>query len=60
MSAYEEIMEALEFYFGYGEGLSQDEIAMSIYEIIGQEHDPIETIAKALEDYRENKLKVEL
>lgn len=52
MSAYKEIIEALEWYLGDGVNpLSSD----CIYEIIGQEHDPIETIAKALDDYRENK-----
>ncbi|HDC4664533.1 TPA: hypothetical protein O8U43_001908 [Enterobacter cloacae] len=50
MSAYNEIMNALAFYFGDGEGLNPSE--ESIREIISQEHDPIETIAKALDDYR--------
>lgn len=49
MSAYDEIMKALTFYFGDGEGLNPSE--ESIREIISQEHDPIETIAKALDDY---------
>ena len=53
MSAYEEIMNALAFYFGDGEGLNPSE--ESIREIISQEHDPIETIAKALDDYRASK-----
>lgn len=52
MSAYEEIMAALAWYFGDdGDTITPD----CIYEIINQEHDPIETIAKALDDYRENK-----
>lgn len=51
MKAYEEIMNALAFYFGDGGGLYPSE--ESIREIISQEHDPIETIAKALEDYRD-------
>lgn len=52
MKAYEEIMKALSFYFTDEptEQMSED----SIYEIIGQEHDPIETIANALDDYRES------
>lgn len=53
MSAYDEIMNALAFYFGDGEGLKPSE--ESIREIISQEHDPIETIAKALDDYRASK-----
>ncbi len=50
MKAYEEIMNALAFYFGDGGGLypSHD----SIMEIIRQEGDPVETIANALDDYR--------
>lgn len=51
MQAYDEIMNALAFYFGDGGGLYPSE--ESIREIISQEHDPIETIAKALEDYRD-------
>lgn len=54
MSAYDEIMNALAFYFGDGEGLNPSE--ESIREIISQEHDPIETIANALEDYRKMKM----
>lgn len=50
MSAYEEIMAALAWYFG-DDGYPVS--AESIYEIIHQEHDPIETIAKALDDYRD-------
>ena len=53
MKAYEEIMNALAFFFGDGEGLNPSE--ESIYEIISQEHDPIETIAAALDDYRASK-----
>ena len=53
MSAYDEIMNALAFYFGDGEGLIPSE--ESIREIISQEHDPIETIAKALDDYRDSR-----
>ncbi|WP_447875859.1 hypothetical protein [Serratia fonticola] len=49
MKAYEEIMNALAWYFGDGELTPSEE---SIREIIGQEHDPIETIATALDDYR--------
>lgn len=51
MDAYEEIMAALAFHFGDGEGLMASE--ESIREIIGQEHDPIQTIAEALDEYRE-------
>ncbi|WP_222168055.1 hypothetical protein [Citrobacter amalonaticus] len=50
MSAYDEIMNALAFHFGDGGGLNPSK--ESIYEIISQEHDPIETIANALDDYR--------
>ncbi len=45
MSAYEEIMLALRFFFG----VEEDE---NVNEIIGQDHDPIWTIAAALDDYR--------
>lgn len=49
MTAYEEIMTALAWYFGDdGYPASAD----CIYEIIHQEHDPIQTIANALDDYR--------
>ncbi|GDW53415.1 hypothetical protein BvCmsSIP068_04249 [Escherichia coli] len=44
-SAYEEIMLALRFFFG----VEEDE---NVNEIIGQDHDPIGTIAAALDDYR--------
>ncbi|QNQ52587.1 hypothetical protein [Serratia liquefaciens] len=54
MKAYDEIMNALAFYFGDGVLTPSEK---SIYEIIGQEHDPIETIANALEDYRECEVK---
>jgi hypothetical protein len=54
MTAYEEIMKALAWYFGDGELMPSEE---SIYEIIGQEHDPIQLIANALEDYRECEVK---
>ncbi|MFZ5275673.1 hypothetical protein ACOY8D_02450 [Enterobacter roggenkampii] len=54
MSAYDEIMNALAFYFGDGGGINPSE--ESILEIISQEHDPIETIANALEDYRKMKM----
>lgn len=47
--AYTEIMNALAVYFGDGVLTPSHE---SIYEIISQERDPIETIAKALDDYR--------
>ena len=53
MSAYNEIMNALAFYFGDGGYLYPSED--SIREIISQEHDPIETIAKALDDYRDSR-----
>lgn len=49
--AYDEIMEALAWYFGDGELNASEE---SIRECIGQEHDPIQTIADALNDYRSN------
>ncbi|ECE4790010.1 hypothetical protein IM993_004409 [Salmonella enterica] len=45
MSAYEEIMLALRFFFD----VEEDE---NVNEIIGQDHDPIVTIAAALDDYR--------
>ncbi|EIJ2258205.1 hypothetical protein LIE28_005130 [Escherichia coli] len=45
MSAYEEIMLALRFFFG----VEEDE---NVNEIIGQDHDQIGTIASALDDYR--------
>jgi len=45
MSAYEEIMLALRFFFD----VEEDE---NVNEIIAQDHDPIGTIASALEDYR--------
>jgi len=45
MSAHEEIMLALRFFFD----VEEDE---NVNEIIGQEHDPIGTIAAALENYR--------
>lgn len=48
-TAYTEIMNALSFYFGDGELTVS---SGSIYEIIHQEHDPIETIAIALDEYR--------
>lgn len=44
MTAHEEIMNALKFYLG-------DDA--NIDEIISQEHDPVQLIANALEDYRE-------
>ncbi|MEX3036423.1 hypothetical protein AB4K08_00950 [Serratia fonticola] len=49
MKAYEEIMNALAWYFSDGELMPSEE---SISEIISQEHDPIATIATALDDYR--------
>jgi len=49
--AYDEIMKALGFYLGDGELYASEE---SIREVIGQEHDPIEMIANALDDYRSN------
>lgn len=45
MSAYKEIMLALRFFFD----VEEDE---NVNEIIGQDHDPIGTIAAALDDYR--------
>ncbi|EPN1620215.1 hypothetical protein ACTV1I_002537 [Cronobacter dublinensis] len=48
-TAYEEIMNALAFYFSDGSLTPSEE---SIKEIISQEHDPIETIANAIDDYR--------
>lgn len=55
MKAYEEIMKALSFYFSDEptEKMSEE----SICEIIGQKHDPIRTIAAALDDYRESGVK---
>lgn len=53
MSAYDEIMAALAFYLGDGELPASEE---SIREVIGQEHDPIEMIGNALDDYRASKL----
>ncbi|WP_167608915.1 hypothetical protein [Cedecea colo] len=47
MKAYEEIMLALKYFFDV-----EDE--KNINEIIGQESDPIETIAAALDDYRDS------
>lgn len=47
--AYEEIMNALAIYFGNGELVASSD---SIYEIISQDHSPIETIADALDEYR--------
>lgn len=49
MTAYDELMAALGFYLGDGTHYASEE---SIREVIGQEHDPIETIAEALELYR--------
>ncbi|MDQ7209037.1 hypothetical protein ABQ336_10890 [Serratia fonticola] len=54
MKAYEEIMKALAWYFGDGELMASAE---TIYEIIGQESDPIATIATALDDYRDSEVK---
>lgn len=54
MKAYEEIMNALTFFFGDEGGLNPSE--ESIGEIIGQDHDPIGTIAAALDDYRESQV----
>lgn len=49
MTSYDEIMAALAFYLGDGELMASEE---SIREVIGQEHDPIELIRNALDDYR--------
>lgn len=46
MTAYEEIMRALKFYFGVVEDYS-------VQEIISQDHDVLATVAAALEDYRD-------
>ena len=46
MTAYDEITVALMFYIG-----TEDEDALR--EVVGQEHDPIEFIADALDAYRE-------
>ncbi|WP_178380890.1 hypothetical protein [Serratia fonticola] len=54
MKAYEEIMNVLAWYFGDGEFTPSEE---SIREIIGQESDPIATIATALDDYRDSEVK---
>lgn len=51
MKAYDEIMDALAFFFGDGDMLQPSED--NIREIISQEDDPIGTIAAALDDYRE-------
>lgn len=51
MTAYEEIMNALRFYLG------DDTTDVNINEIISQEHDPIQLIANALENYRECEVK---
>lgn len=51
MTGYDEIMVALAFYLGDGEIMASEE---SIREVIGQEHDPIEMIGNALNDYREH------
>lgn len=48
MTAYEEIMNALRFYLD-----DEETTDANIDEIISQEHDPIQLIANALEDYRE-------
>ena len=45
-------MDALAFYLGDGILMASEE---SIREVFGQEHNPIETIADALEDYRAHK-----
>lgn len=52
MTTYDEIMNALAFYFGDGELTPSEE---SIREIISQEYDPIATISTALDDYRASK-----
>jgi hypothetical protein len=51
MSAYEEIIAALKFYCGFEE-MDESDAMNSINEIIGQDHDPVGTIAAALDDYR--------
>lgn len=52
MTAYDEIMNALAFYFGDGVLTASEG---SIRKEITQSHDPIETIANALEDFRSHK-----
>ena len=49
MTAYEEIMNALRLYYGEDGDVLTDE---SVYEIIGQAHEPLGTVAKALDEYR--------
>ncbi|MCW2488872.1 hypothetical protein J5069_23615 [Candidatus Symbiopectobacterium sp. NZEC127] len=49
--AYEEIINALAFYLGDGVHHASE---ASIREVIGQEHDPIQVFADALDDYRAN------
>lgn len=51
MTGYDEVMTALAFYLSDGELMASEE---SIREVIGQEHDPIEMIGNALDDYREH------
>lgn len=52
VSAYDELMEALAFYFGDGVLASSEE---SIRKEIALSHDPIETIANAMEEFRSHK-----
>ncbi|HEM8613688.1 TPA: hypothetical protein U2Q68_003502 [Citrobacter amalonaticus] len=52
VSAYDELMDALAFYFGDGVLTASEE---SIRKEIAQSHDPIETIANALEEFRSHK-----
>lgn len=52
ISAYDELMEALAFYFGDGVLASSEE---SIRKEIALSSDPIETIANALEEFRSHK-----
>lgn len=54
MTKYEEVIAALSFYFGLDE-LNEDDKMKSINEIIRQCHEPIETIAQALQDYNDCK-----
>ncbi|ERK06071.1 hypothetical protein L580_2755 [Serratia fonticola AU-P3(3)] len=49
MKAYEEIMNALKLYYAEDGDVLTDE---SVYEIIGQAHEPLGTVAKALDEYR--------
>lgn len=56
MSNYNKIMNALHFHFGFTDDMEAGEMDIGeasdcVYEIMCQEHDVIETIAKALDEY---------